>query len=129
MTLKTSFLSSLAIFFCLDTVYQGDGASVFSLLDVSNLFTIQQILNKGIILTYSGYFLGCLQLCLIDTNNVKGVDVRGIYIGNACISDTFVESICIGVAYVGGVCVKDTSIKSVYSSGVDAIKHLEILLQ
>lgn len=43
--------------------------------------------NYNLILTYSGYFFGCLQPCLINTKsaNIDSVSIKDTWVGNISI--------------------------------------------
>lgn len=69
-TLKIPFLSSPAIFFCLNVIYWADGVSTF-LINIADLFIRHQISNKTIILAYFGYFLDWSRLHLTRARETK----------------------------------------------------------
>ena len=71
ITLEIFFSNNFIISFCLDLMYSAECASEFLLINISNLFIKKQRSNGAIILTYSRYFLGCPQFCLIRAREAK----------------------------------------------------------
>lgn len=70
-TLKILFSGGSAIFFYIDVVYWVSGTLAF-LIIISNSSIKKLISNKtAMLIAYSGYFLGCLRLCLTRAGKSK----------------------------------------------------------
>lgn len=102
ITLKTFFLNSLVICFCLNIVY----CRLTSLLiNILNQSITKQISDQNAILTYFEYFLDCLQLYLTEAKDAKDVDVTGICIQDLSIEETFIKPFFIIGAFIVGISI------------------------
>lgn len=93
--LKTSFSGSLAIFFCLDTMYWVSCAWPSLFISTSSSFIKKQMSDIAAMLTCSGYFLGRLRPYLTGAREVEGAE------GDWAIG--FIEDISAGGAPVWGI--------------------------
>lgn len=80
-------LLSRVITFCLNIIY-GNGWIFKSLLvNLINIFTIEKMTDKDVILICFRTFLSCLLLSLFDAKNAN---IKDIYTKKACARDAFI---------------------------------------
>lgn len=106
-----------------------------------NLFTVEKIFDKNVILTYFTYFLGCppwLSIDLWDANDTnvgnpwlksacarvfcikdsgtESANIEYVYTINACSESDYIRKVCIEDAYNVDNCIGGTNVNVIYNS-------------
>lgn len=123
--IKISFISDLAIFFCLNVGYLNSLASEFTLINILNM------------LICFGKFSSFLQPNLFDGKDAKSINrvvyIRAVSIRNNYIKNTYTKSTTGNTFFIKSTYVKDAFVKiactkSTYWKDIDAVKYLEMHL-
>lgn len=126
-TMKTSFTSGPAIFFCLDAGYLDNLAFIFAVVNISNIST---------------YFRGFPDFSRPSwSDGIDDKDTNRVaYIGTAGIKSTCIRDICTRGTnvkdtssargtYVKGAFVRGICAKIIYIGDANTVEHLEMHLQ
>lgn len=101
-------LYNLVIFFYLNLVYQDSWASVFLLLNISDVFLKKKISDGNRMLTGFECFPDLLQPLSIDAKSPKDVVVKNNHIKNVDVGDICIKGVCTKDTYTKSACIIDT---------------------